>query len=150
MYCTPMEAHLWRHTYGGTPMETHLWRHTYGGTPMETHLWRHTYGGTPMEAHLWRHTYGGTPMEAHLWRHTYGGTPTCMEAHETKHELFHGQQSNIAPLCLSKQLTLCRQQHIDQLFPGHISVSCSQKLRFHATRRAYFALHVYLNNWLCP
>ena len=42
------------------------------------------------------------------------------------YKLFHGQQSNIAPqvllkpLCLSKQLTLCSQQHIDQLFPGHV------------------------------
>ena len=26
----------------------------------------------------------------------------------------------LKPLCLSKQLTLCSQQHIDQLFPGHI------------------------------
>ena len=26
----------------------------------------------------------------------------------------------LKPLCLSKQLTLCKQQHIDQLFPGHI------------------------------
>ena len=26
----------------------------------------------------------------------------------------------IKPLCLSKQLTLCSEQHIDQLFPGHI------------------------------
>ena len=40
--------------------------------------------------------------------------------------LFQGQQSNITylllkPLCLSKQLTLSSQQHIDQLlFPGHI------------------------------
>ena len=25
----------------------------------------------------------------------------------------------LKPLCLSKQLTLCRQQHIDQLFLGH-------------------------------
>ena len=26
----------------------------------------------------------------------------------------------LKPLCLPKQLTLCSQQHIDQLFPGHI------------------------------
>ena len=26
----------------------------------------------------------------------------------------------LKPLCLSKQLTLCSQQHIDQFFPGHI------------------------------
>ena len=26
----------------------------------------------------------------------------------------------LKPLCLSKLLTLCSQQHIDQLFPGHI------------------------------
>ena len=26
----------------------------------------------------------------------------------------------LKPLCLSKQLTLCKQQRIDQLFPGHI------------------------------
>ena len=26
----------------------------------------------------------------------------------------------LKPLCLSKQLTLCSQQHIDKLFPGHI------------------------------
>ena len=26
----------------------------------------------------------------------------------------------LKPLCLSKQLTLYSQQHIDQLFPGHI------------------------------
>ena len=30
----------------------------------------------------------------------------------------------LKPLCLSKQLTLCSQQHIDQLFSGHIFVSC--------------------------
>ena len=28
--------------------------------------------------------------------------------------------ATLKPLCLSKQLTLCSQQHIDQLFPGHI------------------------------
>ena len=26
----------------------------------------------------------------------------------------------LKPLCLSKELTLCSQQHIDQLSPGHI------------------------------
>ena len=30
----------------------------------------------------------------------------------------------LKPLCLSTQLTLCSKQHIDQLFPGHISASC--------------------------
>ena len=33
-----------------------------------------------------------------------------------------------AILCLSKQLTLCSQQHIDQLFPGHIPYSTTNKL----------------------
>ena len=31
----------------------------------------------------------------------------------------------LKPLCLSKQSTLCSQQHIDQLFPGHrVQVVC--------------------------
>ena len=36
----------------------------------------------------------------------------------------------LKPLCLSKQLTLCSQQHIDQLFPGYISVNCLQTMFF--------------------
>ena len=45
------------------------------------------------------------------------------------------------PLCLSKQLTLVVNNTFDQLFPGHISVSCC-KLRFLQHGNAYFALHV--------
>ena len=41
----------------------------------------------------------------------------------------------LKPLCLSKQLTLCSQQHIDQLFPGHIVQV------FSLQRATLFALH---------
>ena len=35
-------------------------------------------------------------------------------------EQYYAAGAVLKPLCLSKQLTLCCQQHIDQLFPGHI------------------------------
>ena len=35
-------------------------------------------------------------------------------------EQYWGTGAILMPLCLSKQLILCSQQHIDQLFLGHI------------------------------
>ena len=62
-------------------------------------------------------------------------------------EQYRATGAILKPLCLYKQLTLCSQQHIDELFP---SASCLLTMFSCNTLHFNFAQHVYRNNWLCP